>query len=78
MAKFADRASGSPDIQLLNEEELAKLLGCSRAKLQRDRFIGVGIPYIKGHGVRGSIRYDVKEVTSWIEKRKRTSTSQED
>lgn len=33
--------------KLLNERELAQLLGCSLSKLRSDRWKGIGIPYIK-------------------------------
>lgn len=77
MAPYENNGACRTDLELLNEQQLSQLLGCSRSKLQRDRVLGVGIPFIKGKGKRSAIRYSLKEVQSWLQRHQRQSTSQE-
>ena len=63
--RFVDR--------FINEKEYAEIRGCSRAKLQRDRWDGSGVPFYK---LDGHVRYKLSEVLAWIETRRCTSTSQ--
>ncbi len=58
---------------LLNETKAAQLLGCSVAKMQRDRRIGSPIPYIK---VGRSVKYRLSDIEAYLEKQRFTSTSE--
>ncbi len=58
---------------LLNTIQAAKFLGLSKAFLERDRWAGAKVPFIK-IGDR-AVRYRIKDLESYIESRYRTSTS---
>ncbi len=58
---------------LANQQQVAAYLGCSTAKLERDRWAGTGIPYIK---VGRLVRYRKSDVLAYVNGRLRTSTSQ--
>lgn len=59
--------------KLLNQKQVAKLIGFSEAYLERMRWAGGGIPYIK---LGRCVRYDERDVIAWIEAHgKRQSTS---
>jgi hypothetical protein len=60
--------------QLLDTKQAAALIGMSVAFLERDRWAGARIPYIKV-GVR-AVRYRLSDLMSYIESNKRMSTSQ--
>lgn len=60
--------------QLLDTKQAAALIGMSVAFLERDRWAGARIPYIKV-GVR-AVRYRLSDLMSYIESNKRLSTSQ--
>lgn len=60
--------------QLLNTAEAAELLGVSKAFLERDRWAGARIPFIKV-GSR-AVRYRREDLESYIEAQVRRSTSQ--
>ena len=62
--------------QLLTTEETAKLLGVSMAFLERDRWAGARIPFIKV-GSR-AVRYRQSDLDAYIESKVRASTSQGD
>ena len=49
----------------LNEKEVAEMTGFSLSTLRNNRFLNKGIPYIK---VGKSVRYDLKEVISFMER----------
>ena len=59
---------------LLNTLQAANYLGLSKAFLERDRWAGAKVPYIKV-GSR-AVRYRMSDLMSFIESRIRTSTSQ--
>lgn len=59
---------------LLNEVQVAKMLGMSPAWMQRKRWEGGGPPYIK---IDHAVRYREEDVKDWIDARVRTSTSDE-
>ncbi|MEW8073616.1 MAG: helix-turn-helix domain-containing protein [Candidatus Thiodiazotropha sp.] len=61
------------DKQLLNTAEAAHLLGVSKAFLERDRWAGARIPFIKV-GAR-AVRYRSADLESYIEKQARRSTT---
>lgn len=58
---------------LLNTSEAAKLLGVSKAFLERDRWAGARIPFIKV-GAR-AVRYRRVDIDSYIQQQQRQSTT---
>lgn len=62
-----------PHIQLVNTQEAAKYLGVSKAFLERDRWAGARIPYIKV-GSR-AVRYRMSDLDTFISSQMRRSTS---
>lgn len=60
--------------QLLNTYEAARLLGVSKAFLERDRWAGARIPFIKV-GSR-AVRYRMSDLDAYIAKQTRLSTSE--
>ena len=59
--------------QLLSTEEAARILAVSRAFLERDRWAGARIPFIRV-GAR-AVRYRLADLNTYIESRRRQSTS---
>lgn len=59
---------------LFNTKEAAAYLGVSKAFLERDRWAGARIPFIKV-GSR-TVRYRLSDLNEYIEKQVRLSTSQ--
>lgn len=55
----------APKIKYLTEAQLSHLLGLSRKTLQKARYEGNGIPYVR-IGKR-AIRYRVEEVEAYLE-----------
>ena len=62
-----------PD-QLMTEKEAASILCYSQRALQNWRVRGGGPKYIKVNG--NSVRYQMRDLMTWIEDRKRGNTSQ--
>ena len=60
--------------QLLKTPQAAQILGVSIAFLERDRWAGARVPYIKV-GSR-AVRYRMSDLMSYVESRMRISTSQ--
>ncbi|TYC62970.1 helix-turn-helix domain-containing protein [Marinobacter sp. BW6] len=60
--------------RLLNTKEAAQFLGVSKAFLERDRWAGARVPFIKV-GSR-AVRYRLSDLNDYIEKQVRLSTSQ--
>lgn len=60
--------------QLLNTQEAARYLGMSEAFLERDRWAGARIPFIKV-GSR-AVRYRLSDLDSYIASKIRRSTSE--
>lgn len=52
------------EIKLLTEQEVAELMKCSLAKLQKDRHLRKGIPFVK-HG--SQVRYKLTDISKFIE-----------
>lgn len=50
---------------LLNERETAERLGLSVKALQKWRFVGIGLPYVK-LGTK-SIRYDERDIEAYVQ-----------
>ncbi|PHS30660.1 MAG: DNA-binding protein [Methylophaga sp.] len=61
--------------QLLNTKQAANYLSVSNAFLERDRWAGARIPFVK-IGSR-SVRYRLSDLDAYIESSIRTSTSQQ-
>jgi hypothetical protein len=61
-----------PDKVWLNEQELAARLGISVKTLQKDRWQGGGIPFLKA---RGFVRYRIEDIRAWEEAHMRVSTT---
>lgn len=59
---------------LLTTKQAAPILGVSEAFLERDRWAGARVPYIKV-GSR-AVRYRMSDLVNYIESRMRISTSQ--
>jgi len=59
---------------LFNTKQAADYLGVSKAFLERDRWAGARIPFIKV-GSR-TVRYRLSDLNDYIEKQVRLSTSQ--
>jgi len=59
--------------QLLNTLQAAQFLGLSKAFLERDRWAGAKVPFIK-IGAR-AVRYRLEDLQAYIESRVRLSTS---
>lgn len=59
--------------QLLDTKQAAQFLGLSKAFLERDRWAGAKIPFIK-IGDR-AVRYRIEDLKAYIESRIRVSTS---
>lgn len=60
-------------IQLLTTTDAAKILGVSKAFLERDRWAGARIPFIKV-GSR-AVRYRLSDLNAYLDKQVRYSTS---
>lgn len=58
---------------LLDKKKAAEFLGVSVAFLERDRWAGARIPFIK-IGKR-AVRYEIEDLEKYIEKQTRQSTS---
>lgn len=58
---------------LLNTTQAAKLLNCTRRKLEADRIKGGGIRYIK---LGKCVRYDIRDIENYIQANTVSSTSQ--
>lgn len=65
-------------MRLLNEKEVAELLGVSVHLLRRQRVVGGGIPFVKigSGGHRSGVRYEENAVEEFVRSRVKTSTSQ--
>lgn len=59
--------------QLLKTKQAAEYLGLSKAFLERDRWAGAKVPFIK-IGDR-AVRYRIDDLNTYIESRTRKSTS---
>lgn len=59
--------------QLLNTTQAAQFLGLSKAFLERDRWAGAKVPFIK-IGDR-AVRYRLQDLETYIQSRVRTSTT---
>jgi hypothetical protein len=54
----------APSWALFSQETVAAIRDCSLATLERDRWIGVGIPFIK---MGRSVRYRKADIQAWLD-----------
>jgi hypothetical protein len=54
----------APDWMLFSQETVAAIRDCSLATLERDRWIGIGIPFIK---MGRLVRYRKSDIRMWLE-----------
>ncbi len=55
----------APDSALFSQETVAAILDCSLATIERDRWIGKGIPFSKFGRL---VRYRKIDIRNWLEK----------
>lgn len=66
----------APDWLLFSQETVAAIRDCSLATLERDRWIGIGIPFIK---MGRLVRYRKSDIKAWLNQHHSTpSTSWRD
>lgn len=54
----------APDWLLFSQETVAAIRDCSLATIERDRWVGIGVPFIKmGH----LVRYRKSEIRKWLD-----------
>lgn len=64
----------APDSALFSQIMVAALLDCSLATIERDRWAGTGIPFVK---IGRLVRYRKSDIKEWLNKHKSVnSTSQ--
>jgi hypothetical protein len=63
-----------PDIALVSQKIVAILLDCSEAKLERDRWAGTGLPFVK---VGGLVRYRKADILAVSAPHKRVRSTTE-
>jgi hypothetical protein len=54
----------APDSALFAQETVAAILNCSLATIERDRWVGSGIPFIK---IGRMVRYRKSDIRLWLE-----------
>lgn len=57
----------APDSALFSQETIAAILDCSLSTVERDRWIGKGIPFTK---LGRLVRYRKTDIRAWLEKHK--------
>ena len=55
--------------KLISTKEAAEVLGISPAFLERDRWRGASIPFIRIGNGKGAVRYSVASLEEYIQKR---------
>ncbi|MEQ1544695.1 hypothetical protein [Methyloglobulus sp.] len=64
----------APDESLYGQTVIADVIDCSKAKLERDRWAGTGIPFIK---IGRQVKYRKGDVLNWLNQHQpRQSTSE--
>lgn len=59
-----DQFYEAPMSALFNQEVIAAVLACSTALMERNRWAGKGVPFIK---INHSVRYRKSDVLEWLE-----------
>ena len=62
---------------LINSAEAAKLLGLQPQTIRLWRSKGLGPRYVRLHGSRGRVLYDLADLNRWLDGRKNTVTAKE-
>lgn len=62
----------APDWALFSQETLAAIRDCSLATLERDRWAGTGVPFVK---MGRLVRYRKADVQTWLEKHQSVSST---
>ncbi|WP_019218394.1 helix-turn-helix domain-containing protein [Legionella tunisiensis] len=57
----------APDSMLFNQNTLAAILDCSTQLLERNRWAGAGVPYIK---IGGKVLYRKSDVIAFLQQQK--------
>ena len=65
-----DKLDGLEDLRMLNSSELSEIIGIKSATLRSWRKRGFGPNFIKADGLKGQVRYMVKDVRTWIESKR--------
>jgi len=63
-SKALDDFHSAPDTSLFNQKIVALVRDCSTATLERDRWAGGGIPFIK---INRAVKYRKADVLAWLE-----------
>lgn len=64
----------APDESLHPQSTIAAVLDCSHAKLERDRWAGVGIHFVK---LGRKVKYRKKDVMNWLNQHKPQQSTSE-
>jgi excisionase family DNA binding protein len=64
----------APNSALFSQETVAAILNCSLATIERDRWIGAGIPFVK---IGRMVRYRKKDIHDWLEEHKSFQSTSE-
>ena len=59
-------------LYLIDTNQAAKILGCTKRKLESDRITGGGVRFVK---IGRCVRYDIQDLEEYIESNKYNSTS---
>lgn len=54
----------APDSALFSQETVAAIRDCSLATIERDRWIGIGIPFLK---MGRLVRYRKSDIRTWLD-----------
>lgn len=57
----------APNSTMFSQETVAAILDCSLATIERDRWIGNGIPFVK---IGRLVRYRKTDICTWLEEHK--------
>jgi hypothetical protein len=64
----------APDTALFNQNTIAHIRDCSPATLERGRWAGGGIPYIK---IGRAVKYCKRDVIAWLEQHQSQNSTSE-
>lgn len=64
----------APDESLYGQTVIADVIDCSEAKLERDRWAGTGIPFIK---IGRKVKYRKGDVLDWLNRHKPQQSTSE-
>lgn len=54
----------SPEWVMFSQETVAAIRDCSLSTLERDRWVGTGVPFVK---MGGLVRYRKSDIRAWLE-----------